>query len=176
MGDTARGYVAGAIETGRQFLAAKRELKREFLTLFAAHPRAIADPVQCTARTAQRLMAIAQHDVLTNATHGSHLPPSWRTLYELTKLDRKVLERALEDGAITPAMERRDVAGLRGPRNRALPRRVPGRLPSTDRDRLVTAFVFAGRTLARTLDADELEAFRIQITSALKTLRPGKRE
>jgi hypothetical protein len=32
-------------------------------------------------------MVIAQHRVLANANHGSHLPPSWRTLYELTKLD-----------------------------------------------------------------------------------------
>lgn len=29
-------------------------------------------------RTAQRLMAMAGDERITNATHGSHLPPSWR--------------------------------------------------------------------------------------------------
>jgi hypothetical protein len=32
------------------------------------------------------LMAIADNPVLSKANHGSVLPPSWRTLYELTKL------------------------------------------------------------------------------------------
>jgi len=38
------------------------------------------------ARTAQRLMAVAADARLANPTHVSLLPPSWGTLYELTKL------------------------------------------------------------------------------------------
>jgi len=38
------------------------------------------------ARTARRLMAIANELVFKNLTHGSDLPPSCRTFYELTKL------------------------------------------------------------------------------------------
>jgi hypothetical protein len=38
-------------------------------------------------QTAFRLMSIAGGSRLTNVAHGQHLPPSWRTLYELTKLD-----------------------------------------------------------------------------------------
>jgi hypothetical protein len=34
--------------------------------------------------TAERLMAIADNQVISNADHGRYLPPSWRTLYELT--------------------------------------------------------------------------------------------
>ena len=30
-------------------------------------------------RTAQRLMAVAQHAVIANPTHGSPLPASWRS-------------------------------------------------------------------------------------------------
>jgi hypothetical protein len=68
-------------------------------------------------RSAQRLMAIADHAVLSNTTHGSHLPPSWRTLYELTKLPVPVLKNALKDGVITPDMPRKAVAALgRAPR------------------------------------------------------------
>jgi hypothetical protein len=42
-------------------------------------------------RTAQMLMAVARHSVLSNTAHGRLLPPSWRTLYELTKLDNDAL-------------------------------------------------------------------------------------
>jgi hypothetical protein len=41
-------------------------------------------------RRAQRLMEIARHPILSNPTHGSFLPPSWRTLYELSRLDEPV--------------------------------------------------------------------------------------
>ena len=37
-------------------------------------------------RTAQRLVTIANDPRLSNATHVSHLPQSWYTLYELTKV------------------------------------------------------------------------------------------
>jgi len=37
------------------------------------------------------LMAIAEHSVIGNVHHGGHLPPSWTTLYELTKLDNETL-------------------------------------------------------------------------------------
>ncbi len=37
------------------------------------------------ARTAQRLMVIAGDPGIADRTHGSDLPPSWRTLYELTR-------------------------------------------------------------------------------------------
>ena len=37
-------------------------------------------------------LAKAQHPLLSNANHGSHLPPSWRTLYEISKLSPEVLD------------------------------------------------------------------------------------
>ena len=42
----------------------------------------------------------------------SALPPSWGTLYELAKLPNEVLLTKIEDGAVRPDMERRDVAAL----------------------------------------------------------------
>jgi hypothetical protein len=47
---------------------------------------------------------------LTNVSQGKHLPPSWTTLYELTKLDDDTFERKLRDGTIHPGMRRKDVA------------------------------------------------------------------
>lgn len=63
-----------------------------------------------TASTAQRLMAIAADPKLSNPAHVQHLPPSWGTLYELTKLDDEQFEAKIADGTITPEMERKDIA------------------------------------------------------------------
>jgi len=38
-------------------------------------------------------MAVANHAALANANHGSLLPSSWRTLYELSRLEPARLER-----------------------------------------------------------------------------------
>lgn len=38
-------------------------------------------------RTGQMLMTVADDGQVSNAKHASLLPPSWYTLYELTKLD-----------------------------------------------------------------------------------------
>lgn len=52
-------------------------------------------------RTAQMYMAVAQNPQLANPNHGSCLPASWRTLYELTTLPEPTLKHALKDGLIT---------------------------------------------------------------------------
>lgn len=62
--------------------------------------------------TAQRLMSIARDTRLANPAHGAVLPNSWRTLYDLTKLDDDTLNNAIEQGLIRPDMERKDVKKL----------------------------------------------------------------
>jgi hypothetical protein len=47
-------------------------------------------------KTAQRLMKITRHSILANGAHGHLLPPSWRTLYEMTKLDQRTEEIMVE--------------------------------------------------------------------------------
>jgi hypothetical protein len=47
-------------------------------------------------------MAIAKHPILSNVYRGKHLPPSWRTLYELTLIPDDILEAAMKDGRIHP--------------------------------------------------------------------------
>jgi Protein of unknown function (DUF3102) len=69
--------VASIIETGSRLIEAKAEIDHgEFLAM-------IQLKLPFGRRTAHRLMTIAADSVLANGTHGSHLPPSWRTLYEL---------------------------------------------------------------------------------------------
>lgn len=97
---------ANAIETGRLLQGAKQELEHgEFQAM-------IRRDLYCTPRTAQMFMKIAAHPILTEAKHVSLLPPSWATLYELSKLPDETLIEKLNDGTINPNMERKDVAVL----------------------------------------------------------------
>jgi len=66
-----------------------------------------------TANTAQRLMAIAQDQRLADPAHGHVLPASWRTLYELTKLDNLKFYEAVGTGAIHPEMTRKQAIVFR---------------------------------------------------------------
>jgi hypothetical protein len=59
--------------------------------------------------TATRLMAIARHPVLSKVAHVQLLPQHWGTLYELTKVDRDVLEAKIKDNTITPQLQRAEV-------------------------------------------------------------------
>jgi N6-adenosine-specific RNA methylase IME4 len=47
---------------------------------------------------------------LVNVAHWATFPPSWRTLYELTKLDDERFYAKLAAGEIWPEMQRKDVA------------------------------------------------------------------
>ena len=73
--------VLAIIDVGKLLLGAKEALPHgEF------GPMIESDRVPFSSRTAQRLMEIAEHSLLSNATRASHLPPSWMTVYELTKV------------------------------------------------------------------------------------------
>jgi hypothetical protein len=64
-------------------------------------------------RTVQMLVKIAANSVLSDpANHGS-LPPCWRTLYELTKIDKGDLESAIAEGVVHPDMQRKNAVVLR---------------------------------------------------------------
>ena len=95
---------AGIIETGRHLLQAREELDRDVFDAMRLPFR--------SKRTRERLMAIARHPVLSSATHVSFLPPSWGTLYELSRLPAEVLLARIEDGSIHPDMARKDAIAL----------------------------------------------------------------
>lgn len=105
--DSVAKSVEAIVETGRELIAAKESLRHgEWGRMFED------GLVPFGERSAQRLMGIASHVVLSNPTHVSFLPPSWGTLYELTKVPELDLKRALSDGTITPDMPRKAVAAL----------------------------------------------------------------
>jgi hypothetical protein len=102
--------VAAIVATGQELVAAKAALKHgEWGRLFADHPLHVVNPLPMSATKAQRFMAIARHPVLANPAHAPLLPPSWCTLYELTKVRPDVLEEALAAGDIDVDFERGQV-------------------------------------------------------------------
>jgi hypothetical protein len=111
--------VGSIIETGQLVAQAKNDLQHgEFIVM-------IESDLPFGRRTAHQLMAIADNPVISNGKHVSHLPASWGTLYQLTRLPEQILEEKIADGTINPGMERKDVADLiRPPSER--PQKLPG--------------------------------------------------
>jgi hypothetical protein len=80
--DTSAQMIAGI--NGSAFEALQRQADALYVVgTFISMIRS-DDALPFNERTAQRLMKIAEHPVLTNTTHESHLPTSWTTLYELS--------------------------------------------------------------------------------------------
>lgn len=91
------------IEAGRMLEEAKRRYKGTYLQIL--QKIGFGSP-----RKAQMYMEIARHPVLSNAKFVSHLPPSWGTLYELTKIrPHEKLEQMIADGLVRPDLERAEV-------------------------------------------------------------------
>ena len=103
-----RASVLGILNTGRLIAGAKAALEHgEFEAM-------VANALPFTARTAQRLMAIAADErISANPTRVSLLPAAWGTIYELTKLDDAELEKHFDNGTIGPDIERAEVTALR---------------------------------------------------------------
>ncbi len=101
--------VESIIETGRRLIKAKKALEHgDFESMLYAK-------LPFSPSTAQRLMAIAENPVLSKAAHVQVLPPSWGTLYELTKLPVPLLTAKIKDGTITPKLERKAACALSKP-------------------------------------------------------------
>jgi hypothetical protein len=92
--------VDGIFEVGDLLIAARAGLDHgEFLQM-------VMHELPFSPRTAQSLMAIARDPRLRKAHHGALLPPSWRTLDELTRLNDEQFAWALGEGVINPDMQR----------------------------------------------------------------------
>jgi hypothetical protein len=107
-----RKSVEGIIGVGRLLIAAKEACEHgEFLRLFKGDDP-VPEPLPFTVNTAERLMAVARHPVLSNSAHVQSLPQSWGTLYELTKVPETDLAEAIAAGKVTPEMTRSQAAAM----------------------------------------------------------------
>lgn len=117
-----RSTVESIIECGGLLVAAKAALPHgEFQKMVEGN-------LPFGASTARRLMAIANDKRITKRAHGLYLPPSWRTLYELTRLPDVAFLQKIADGTINPEMERRDIIGVNYEREREADAKRVGRL------------------------------------------------
>jgi hypothetical protein len=98
--------VEGIVAAGRHLQEAKDQLDHgEFgplLDRLNLHPRA-----------AERLIKIANNEVLANPTHWVGLPTFRRTLSELATLPPEFLEEKIADGTVNPQTTRKDVEALK---------------------------------------------------------------
>jgi hypothetical protein len=65
-----------------------------------------------TRQTANKLMKIARDKRLSNDAHGRHLPPSWTTFYQLSRLKDETFEKLAN--AIAAKLNERNVRTARG--------------------------------------------------------------
>jgi hypothetical protein len=103
---------ASILETGRLLRQAQDKLSHgEWGLLFAVDDEDGERPTKLPfgVRTAQMLMKIAEHPVISNAKFISLLPPSWGTLARLTAIPEEALASMFTDGQITPETRVKDV-------------------------------------------------------------------
>lgn len=101
-----RRSLESVIETGRLLIDAKARLKHGQWEIMVGS-------LDFSPDTAQRLMAIARDERLTNPAHARFLPRSYTTLAELTKLSDGEFGRGIAENIIRPDMERKDVEIIR---------------------------------------------------------------
>lgn len=112
--------VSSIVETGRLLITLKAQTDHgEWMDL-------------CESRlpfgdvTARKLMAIAEHPILSNRSRANVLPPRWSILAEMVRLDADTIETAIRKGVIHPGMKREDLRALRyRPRQPGDPSSIP---------------------------------------------------
>ena len=67
--------------------------------------------------TISKLLKIAENTKLHSPERMSLLPPSYETIYELSRFDDDQLDAAFEDGKITPDLSRNELKTLKGATN-----------------------------------------------------------
>jgi hypothetical protein len=102
--------VEGIINAGRVLIEGKEQFPGEFLGWIERDLR-LGDR-KVGVRTAQMLMQIAHHPVISDANHWFAFPPSWRTLHELSKIRPARLLRFIKSGKVNPGMTREDACAL----------------------------------------------------------------
>jgi hypothetical protein len=95
------------IAAGQFLIEAKAELDRDQFNSL------IERELDFDASVARKLLCVAGKTVLR--AHVHKLPPHWSTLYELSKVEDKVIDAAVADGRISPKMQREQAVALRKP-------------------------------------------------------------
>lgn len=98
--------VTGFIAAGQHLQQAKQAIKHGGWESWCREQVGIHES------TAQRLMELPRNTALAKAAHAQLLPPTWTTLYELSRLDPPLLEAAIMAGDVHPELERKAASAL----------------------------------------------------------------
>lgn len=101
--------VESIIQTGKLLIEAKAALRAE---VGYGSWGEIVEKLPFSWRTADYLMAIAEHPVLSDSQFIANLPPSWGTLADLCALPDNAIKEMIADGRISAGMTRADAAEI----------------------------------------------------------------
>jgi hypothetical protein len=96
--------VAGIIEAGQVLIEAKSRIEYGQFTDWVVRELQFGSRKEGSRESsiwkAEKLMLLAQHDVISKSCHWHALPPSIRTLYELTQVPRSKLLKLIDNGRV----------------------------------------------------------------------------
>lgn len=136
IGESWQKAVTSIIETGRRLIEARNDPSMKH----GDWEKFIENKLPFSKQIAFMLISVAEHPIVSNVKHVLLLPPSYSTLYELTKVPDKTLEKALQTRKINPGMERKEAVALRS-KKKSSRHRGPKEEISTEQyvDKLCTA-------------------------------------
>jgi len=118
--------VAGIIEAGQVLIEAKKRIEYGRFTdwvdrelRFGAPPK--TGSRDANLRQAEMLMLLARNEVIANPCHWHALPPSIRTLYELTQVDKTRLLKLIKKGEVHAGTTREEAIGFQ-PKSKPSPK------------------------------------------------------
>jgi hypothetical protein len=97
--------VAGIVEAGQVLIEAKSRIEHGQFTDWVDRELRFGAPQrnhsrEANIRQAEMLMLLARHDVISKSCHWHDFPPSIRTLYELTQVDKGRLLKLIKNGKV----------------------------------------------------------------------------
>ena len=98
--------IGGILDVGNALIEAKAELR------FGHFEHLVKERCPFRWRTANYLMEIARHPVISNSQHAANLPASWATLAELAKFEPRELRLAISNHMFKPDIRRKDIPEL----------------------------------------------------------------
>jgi hypothetical protein len=107
--------VGAIVATGRLLIRAQRSL----IDTHGAWAALVdSDGFPFSQATAQKLMAIADHDTLSTYSTWNRLPASWTVLYQLSLIEAPTLRRLITSGDVNRSMTMTQALALRERRER----------------------------------------------------------
>jgi hypothetical protein len=109
--------VAGIIEAGQVLIEAKSRIEHGQFTDWVDRELRFGAPHknhsrEANIRQAEMLMLLARNEVISNACHWHAFPPSIRTLYELTQVDKGRLLKLIKKGKVHAGTTREEAIGF----------------------------------------------------------------